>query len=102
MSYSWPGNVRELENEIKKVVALCDGKKIEASGLSPQLRQVAEEESLSEVSGSLKDVVENIEKRKIVEALDRTKGNKSRAAELLGLSRLGLRKKMERYEIAYD
>ncbi|HRJ79899.1 MAG TPA: sigma 54-interacting transcriptional regulator, partial [Planctomycetota bacterium] len=102
MTYSWPGNVRELENELKKVVALSDGKKVEASALSPQLRQVAEEESLSEVAGSLKDVVENIEKRKIIEALDRTKGNKSRAAEVLGLSRLGLRKKMERYEINYD
>ena len=99
MTYTWPGNVRELENKIKKVVALSDGKKVEPSALSPQLRQVAEEESLSEVGGSLKDVVENIEKRKIVEALDRTKGNKSRAAELLGLSRLGLRKKMERYDI---
>ncbi len=102
MSYSWPGNVRELENEIKRLVALSDGKKIEASLLSPGLRQVAEEESLSEIGSSLKDVVENIEKRKILEALERTKGNKSRAAEILGLSRLGLRKKMERYEIAGD
>jgi DNA-binding NtrC family response regulator len=101
ISYGWPGNVRELENEIKKLVALSDGKKVEAAGLSPQLRQVAEEESLSEVTGSLKDVVENIEKRKILEALERTKGNKSRAAEILGLSRLGLRKKMERYEILF-
>ncbi|MCC6572921.1 MAG: sigma 54-interacting transcriptional regulator [Planctomycetes bacterium] len=102
MSYSWPGNVRELENEIKRLVALSDGKKVEASLLSPGLRQVAEEESLSEIGSSLKDVVENIEKRKIVEAMDRTKGNKSRAAELLGLSRLGLRKKMERYGIEGD
>lgn len=102
MSYSWPGNVRELENEIKRLVALSDGKKIEASLLSPGLRQVAEEESLSEIGSSLKDVVENIEKRKILEALERTKGNKSRAAEILGLSRLGLRKKMERYDIDGD
>jgi DNA-binding protein Fis len=47
-------------------------------------------------------MVENVEKRKIVEAMERTKGNKSRAAEMLGLSRLGLRKKMERYGIASD
>jgi two-component system response regulator HupR/HoxA len=58
---------------------------------------MAEEETLSEGGGSLKDVVEGLEKRKIVEAIERTRGNKSRAAELLGLSRLGLRKKMERY-----
>jgi transcriptional regulator with GAF, ATPase, and Fis domain len=99
MNYQWPGNIRELENEIKKMVALSDGKKIDVSQLSPHLRQHAEEESLTETGTSLKDVVENVEKRKILEAMDRTKGNKSKAAELLGLSRLGLRKKMERYGI---
>lgn len=102
LSYHWPGNVRELENEVKKMVALSDGKKVEAAQLSPGLRQVAEEETLAGDSSSLKDVVEGIEKRKIVEAIERTKGNKSRAAELLGLSRLGLRKKMERYGIGSD
>ena len=99
MNYPWPGNVRELENEIKKMVALSDGKKLDTALLSLNLRQVAEEESLAESGASLKDVVENVEKRRIVEALERTKGNKSRAAEVLGLSRLGLRKKMERYGI---
>ncbi|MBX3475036.1 MAG: sigma 54-interacting transcriptional regulator [Planctomycetes bacterium] len=102
LSYNWPGNVRELENEVKRMVALSDGKKVEAAQLSPQLRQVAEEESLAGESGNLKDVVEGIEKRKILEAIERTKGNKSRAAELLGLSRLGLRKKMERYGLSPD
>ena len=97
IGYNWPGNVRELENEVRKMVALSDGKKIDAALLSPQLRQMAEEESMSESGASLKDVVESVEKRKIQEAVERTKGNKSRAAEMLGLSRLGLRKKMERY-----
>ena len=100
LNYNWPGNVRELENEVKKMVALSDGVKIDAALLSPHLRQVAEEESLSESGASLKDVVENVEKRKILEAIERTKGNKSRAAEILGLSRLGLRKKMERYGLS--
>jgi two-component system response regulator HupR/HoxA len=102
LNYNWPGNVRELENEVKKLVALSDGKKLDAAQLSPHLRQVAEEESLSESGSSLKDVVEGVEKRKIVEAIERTKGNKSRAAEILGLSRLGLRKKMERYGLSPD
>ena len=101
-NYNWPGNVRELENEIKKMVALSDGQKVDAALLSPHLRQVAEEETLAESGASLKDVVENVEKRKIVEAIERTKGNKSRAAEILGLSRLGLRKKMERYGLSPD
>ncbi|MCC6465771.1 MAG: sigma 54-interacting transcriptional regulator [Planctomycetes bacterium] len=102
MNHAWPGNVRELENEIKKMVALSDGKKVDVALLSPQLRQIAEEESLSETGGSLKDLVEGVEKRKILDALERTKGNKSRAAEILGLSRLGLRKKMERYGLSPD
>ncbi|MHC4841078.1 MAG: sigma 54-interacting transcriptional regulator [Planctomycetota bacterium] len=102
MNYDWPGNVRELENEVKKLVALSDGDKIDASGLSPQLRKVAEEESLADSGASLKEIVENVEKRKIMEAMETTGGNKSRAAELLGLSRLGLRKKMERYGLAAE
>ena len=100
MNYNWPGNVRELENEVKKMVALSDGKKIDTASLGSHLRQMAEEESLAESGASLKDVVENVEKRKIMEAIERTKGNKSRAAEMLGLSRLGLRKKMERYGLS--
>ena len=102
ISYHWPGNVRELENEVKKMVALSDGKKVEAAQLSPGLRQVAEEETLAGEAASLKDMVEGIEKRKIQEAIERTEGNKTRAAEILGLSRLGLRKKMERYGLATD
>ncbi|MCF6228598.1 MAG: sigma 54-interacting transcriptional regulator [Planctomycetes bacterium] len=102
MSYDWPGNVRELENEVKKLVALSDGNKIDASGLSPQLRKVAVEESLADSGASLKEVVESLEKRKIMEAMELTGGNKSRAAEALGLSRLGLRKKMERYGLSAE
>lgn len=98
-SYHWPGNVRELENEIKRMVALSDGEKIDASLLSPRLKDAAEDESIIDMGGSLKDVVEGVEKRKIIEALHHTRGNKTRAAETLGLSRLGLRKKMERYGI---
>lgn len=102
MSYDWPGNIRELENEVKKLVALSEGHKIDVSGLSPHLRKVVEEEQLIESGASLKEIVESIEKRKIIEAMEITGNNKSRAALALGLSRLGLRKKMERYGINND
>ena len=47
--------------------------------------------------GGLKELVENLERSLILDTMRRTSGNKTRAAELLSLSRLGLRKKMERY-----
>ncbi len=104
--YKWPGNVRELRNEVKRMVALSGGEKITLEHLSPALRG---EMSFSEqdkelihakAEGSLKELVEEIEKIKIVETLSKTKGNKSQSAEILGLSRVGLRKKMERYGIS--
>ncbi|NUQ33952.1 MAG: sigma 54-interacting transcriptional regulator [Planctomycetaceae bacterium] len=98
MEYAWPGNVRELENEIKRMVALAHGDKVGVDGMSPALRGAASAVEMdADDDLPLKELVELVEKRRIDEVLKRTEGNKSKAAEILGLSRLGLRKKMERY-----
>jgi two-component system response regulator HupR/HoxA len=93
----WPGNVRELENEIERAVTMAaDEKIIEPRHLSPRFLQSAGE---SADPGSLKESVEALEKKMISAALIRSGNNISRAAAELGLSRLGLYKKMERYGI---
>lgn len=102
MEYPWPGNVRELENEVRRMVALSDGRKLTIDALSPAVRGTAREEDELPEDLPLKDLVERIEVKRIQEVIRETGGNKSRAAEKLGLSRLGLRKKMERYGIADD
>jgi two-component system response regulator HupR/HoxA len=104
--YPWPGNVRELQNEVRKMVVMADGDELTSHLLSPRiLRAEPTDESeivddrLCDLEGSLKDRVELLEKRILRETLIRHRWNKSRAAQELGLSRVGLRSKLERYEL---
>jgi len=105
-AYHWPGNVRELQNEIQQILVMCDHDFLGADLLSPRILRAAprEEEleiqSLSKLHGNLKERVEAIESRILKECLIRHQWNKSRAAKELGLSRVGLRSKLERYGLA--
>ena len=100
--YDWPGNVRELEHEVRRLVSLCpDGQPFESSMLSPHIlappaAAPSEEPSLGL---SLEAHVERLERRLIREALERSGGNRSEAARLLGISRNGLALKMDRLGI---
>jgi transcriptional regulator with PAS, ATPase and Fis domain len=97
--FPFPGNVRELQNEMERAVAMApEGKFIELEHLSDKLRQAACTKR-PDIQGSLKEMVEGLEKSVVLEALRRHQGNKTRVAEELGLSRFGLMKKMQRYGI---
>lgn len=103
MQYHWPGNVRELHNEVSHMLVTCKGEDLTADMLNPRvLRATPQEESqsfdsLAGLDGSLKDRVETLEAIILKETLIRHRWNKSRAANELGLSRVGLRSKLERY-----
>lgn len=116
-AYDWPGNVRELHNEIKHMVVMAKaGTTIGPEALSPRLAsrlapqaalETPEPHSagvahslLSADEGSLKERIEALEARILCETLNRHRWNKSRAARELGLSRVGLRAKLDRYGIA--
>ena len=105
-AYEWPGNVRELYNEIQRMVALADHDRLmEPRLLSPRIAAPVAGVVKPWVSGErlqLKDRVEMLEKEVIGETLDRLSGNISRAAAELGLSRVGLRAKIQRYELKRD
>jgi len=92
-AYPWPGNVRELENEVQRWIALCDGV-VELEDLSPSI--VATDRGVDPDDLRIRPRVERLERELIDRALDRTSGNQTRAAELLGLSRFGLQKKLRR------
>ncbi len=87
--YAWPGNVRELDNEIERAVALAYGDIITTGDLSEVLQQAP-----SAPGG--RSLLKDSEKQLIEQALKESKGNKTQAAQRLGMSREGLRKKLKR------
>jgi transcriptional regulator with GAF, ATPase, and Fis domain len=98
-SFGWPGNVRQLENEIMRAAALC-GDTIRLSDLSPEvLGTQIQPTDLDPDDLDLKKRVARLEKVLIQQALDRTDGNRTQAAKILGVSRYGLIKKLDRLGI---
>lgn len=104
LAYDWPGNVRELNNEIERLVVLSEEDTvIKSHDLSPKLQEADSLEFSDDVISEkgLKDIVdkeiEKLERRIILQALEKTANNKVQTAKLLQLSREGLRKKMIRY-----
>jgi serine/threonine-protein kinase PknK len=97
-AYPWPGNVRELRLEVQRVLTLQRGA-ITPEMLSHGVFSGDPEAALPTTlpKGGMKELVENLERRLLVDTLRRVNGNKTKAATLLGLSRLGLRKKLDRY-----
>ena len=107
LGYSWPGNVRELRNVIERTVLLNHEEVIEPNHLSLNLS--LEKESDVQVEGPFDTgrfslpsegiSLESVERNMVAQALERTSGNVTKAAKLLGLSRDTLRYRMEKYKI---
>jgi Nif-specific regulatory protein len=97
MSYHWPGNVRELENTLERAVLTCDGQVIHGHHLPPTLQTA--EASGTVVQSSLSDAVEQYEKDLIVDALKSARGNRARAARLLGTTERIIGYKVIKYGI---
>jgi two-component system response regulator FlrC len=93
MGMRWPGNVRELENLVERAVLLCQGNLIDTDDLFIGNKPAALAEPSFPMSGSLKEM----EKRMIFHTLDQTDGNRTHAAEMLGISVRTLRNKLNEY-----
>ena len=92
MKYEWPGNVRELENAIERAVVLARNSSLTAADLSPHNLPLLRQASLGK---SLKEVEED----HILYVLTETRGNYSKAAKLLGITRMTLHNKVKEYEL---
>jgi DNA-binding NtrC family response regulator len=103
-NYHWPGNVRELRNVIERVVILEADEWIRREHLPPEIRGEAGHSARSHAFTLPADgiVLEDVEADLISQALERTGGNQSRAARLLGLSRYALRYRMQKYGLLVD
>ena len=105
MRYAWPGNVRELSNEMKRAAALTPGRVVELEHLSPRIlasetakKYLSQQEGGMEAKACTSFNLQEMENRLIRLALEEAGGRKARAAELLGITREGLRKKLLRIE----
>jgi Nif-specific regulatory protein len=99
IEYHWPGNVRELENCIERAVLLCEERVIHSYHLPPTLQTGVESDTLPALS--LDDAVANLEREMIIDALKNTRGNISRAAEILKTTVRIFSYKAQRYEVDY-
>ena len=96
--HAWPGNVRELRNVIERAVIICSGEQIERHHFAPypieQRERLRNEDTLTLPVGT---PLEEVERQMIMRTLQKTKNNKTRAAELLGISLKTLHNKLNLY-----
>jgi len=100
--YSWPGNIRELENVIQRAIVFSQSSLISLEHLPKLQLSEAQEEELninSTEALNLKEKLNSLEKSLIIEALRRSSGNRSKAAEILGINRRLLFTKINQYKI---
>jgi len=94
-SYPWPGNVRQLENVVERAAILCEDGYIRAADLHGKLLE--HESDVIEMAGHDDLTLEEVERIYIERILQKTRGNKSRAAEILGINRKTLLEKRKKY-----
>jgi two-component system response regulator AtoC len=101
LEYGWPGNVRELENTIERAMVLADGEVLQVGDLPERIREALDPVQVHLASGelSVKKTTAAIEQILIRRALQKTKGNRTRAADLLEISHRALLYKIKDYKI---
>jgi DNA-binding NtrC family response regulator len=113
-SYSWPGNVRELRNIVERLAILCDHDRIEPHHLPTEIRQATVRpgvgaslpqswEEFKRLKQQIRDsAVQQLERRFLVEALERCRGNVSRTAEEIGIQRTNLHALLRKYGLTSE
>jgi DNA-binding NtrC family response regulator len=94
--YDWPGNVRELENAIERAVIVAQGRMIGIDDLPHAVRGAETSKAIEIEVGA---TVDEVEKRMILQTLAYTRGDRTRAAQMLGIGRKTLYRKLQRYNL---
>ena len=99
-AHAWPGNVRELRNTLERAVIVCDGALVEPKHLPPGFGQVVPRAPVQEANAvrlGVGTTVDEAERLLILKTLEATNNNKTRAAEILGISLKTLHNKLKEY-----
>ena len=99
-SYHWPGNIRELKNHVRRAVLFCQSGELTPKNLAPHFKQAAARQSAAKTDtteGTLSEKVADREIELLEKALGENGQNRTATAKALGLSRVGLYKKMKRH-----
>ncbi len=100
LNYDWPGNVRELENTIERLVVMAAGNNITSSDLPLNIREQSIKARYTvQIKDALPSTIEDIEKAKILDALQRTGWVQAKAEKLLGITPRQIGYKMKKYSI---
>src|SRR4030095_6372165 len=101
LRHPWPGNTRELQNAVERALITCEGTLVTAAHLAIPLpsEQMTPSRSAEPERPAASMALEELERKAIIEALQRTHGHKERAAHLLGLTRFQLYNRLRRYNI---
>ena len=99
MAYDWPGNVRELRNAVEQMVVLARGDRLTVRDIPATIRSGADLTKISVVRPGITMTVEEAERQLIVQALKETDGNRTKAADKIGMSRRTLHRKLKRYRL---
>lgn len=99
--YDWPGNVRELENVLERAVNMAEGNMVLSIHLPENLREYKKEQKVSSAPRTLvlKEVLDEMEKHVIQEAIRLAKGNRTEAMKLLGIGRTAFYEKMKKHHL---
>jgi PAS domain S-box-containing protein len=97
LAYSWPGNARELKSAFEYAFVSCPGGMIGPEHLPPQINDTST--TCSETAVAIDESLDDVKRRRLLDALSRTDGNRSKAARLLGISRTSIWNQMKKYNI---
>jgi two-component system response regulator HydG len=101
MNYDWPGNIRQLRNTIRTMVVMCDREKLDVQDIPPEIAQRRQllTDGTPAAGGLAGRPLDELEKQAIAETLAKTKGNREKAAKILGIGERTLYRKIKEYDL---
>lgn len=99
MKHNWPGNVRELENAVERAVIMCRAEFITPADLPAALKELVDDAPQDGIGVQAGYSLREVEKALITKTLEQTGGNRTRAAEILGITRQTLQRKLKEYGV---